>query len=126
MIIIFFNAYIGRNKRMIFKKNVNKPYTNVVYYNHDGNQFNLNKYPSNLSTRYLNYDSGSERSKKTLPELYKRREDCCGCTACYAICPADAIEMQSDEEGFYYPTVNCSKCVRCYKCLGVCPIGDNK
>ena len=27
-------------------------------------------------------------------------QDCCGCTACYAICPKDAITMIEDEEGF--------------------------
>lgn len=29
----------------------------------------------------------------------------CGCTACAAICPKDAIIMKEDNEGFLYPTV---------------------
>lgn len=30
---------------------------------------------------------------RELPVLYKRKEECCGCTACYAICPKDAIRL---------------------------------
>ena len=33
---------------------------------------------------------------KELPILYKRKEECCGCTACYAICPKEAISMVED------------------------------
>ena len=41
--------------------------------------------------------------EKEIPILYKRKEECCGCTACHAICPKDAISMVEDEEGFEYP-----------------------
>ena len=41
-----------------------------------------------------------------IPMLFKKREDCCGCTACYAICPKDAITMIEDEEGFEYPQID--------------------
>lgn len=58
---------------------------------------------------------------KELPILYKRKEECCGCTACYATCPKDAISMVTDEEGFEYPRVDIDKCIRCYMCLKVCP-----
>ena len=58
---------------------------------------------------------------KELPVLYSKKEECCGCTACYAICPMKAISMVEDEEGFEYPQVNESKCVKCYLCLKVCP-----
>ena len=61
---------------------------------------------------------------KELPVLYKQKEDCCGCTACYAICPKDAIRMIEDEEGFEYPEVSGDKCIYCYMCLKVCPIKD--
>lgn len=58
---------------------------------------------------------------KEIPVLYIQKEECCGCTACYAICPMEAIEMIADEEGFLYPKINEKKCVRCYRCLNVCP-----
>lgn len=58
---------------------------------------------------------------KEVPELYKRKEECCGCTACFAICPKDAISMVEDEEGFEFPQIDKHKCIRCYMCLKVCP-----
>lgn len=63
---------------------------------------------------------------KELPELYKRKEDCCGCAACYAICSKEAILMLEDEEGFAYPQINEIKCVRCYQCIKICPIKNTK
>ena len=55
-----------------------------------------------------------------LPELYKFKKNCCGCSACYSICPTSAISMELDNEGFFYPVVDAIKCIRCYKCLDVC------
>lgn len=46
---------------------------------------------------------------------------CCGCTACYSICPNDAIQMIFDEEGFRYPKVDFEKCIHCGLCSNVCP-----
>lgn len=54
------------------------------------------------------------------PILYKKKSECCGCTACYAICPKGAISMLPDEEGFLYPTIDKEKCVKCYACVKVC------
>ncbi|EGB93997.1 putative iron-sulfur cluster-binding protein/coenzyme F420-reducing hydrogenase, beta subunit [Clostridium sp. D5] len=59
---------------------------------------------------------------KSVPQLYTAKGDCCGCTACYCICPVNAIDMKPDEEGFLYPIVNDIKCVCCYRCLSVCPL----
>lgn len=59
---------------------------------------------------------------KEIPNLYSRKEDCCGCTACVAVCPMNAIDMVEDEEGFDYPKVDDGVCVGCYKCVRVCPI----
>ena len=64
----------------------------------------------------------NNKSDKPIPCLYERKELCCGCTACYAICSKNAISMEPDEEGFLYPVVSEEKCVRCYQCLKVCPI----
>ena len=95
-------------------------------------EINTKKYTPHTGTRYINVKLGTNdmalqticgkvsECKKDLPELYINRENCCGCTACYAICPVDAIVMRPDEEGFLYPVVNALKCIRCYKCLSVC------
>lgn len=60
--------------------------------------------------------------KKDRPVLYTKKEECCGCTACFAICPKEAISMTEDIEGFEYPEIDDSKCICCYQCIKVCPI----
>ncbi len=57
---------------------------------------------------------------KELPILFKNKSECSGCSACFNICPAGAICMQEDNEGFEYPVIDDEKCIRCYKCTGVC------
>ena len=58
---------------------------------------------------------------RDIPVLFVRKEECCGCGACYAICPREAISMVSDEEGFVYPKMDKEKCIGCYQCNRVCP-----
>lgn len=57
-----------------------------------------------------------------IPVLFARKEECCGCTACYAVCSHSAISMEEDEEGFRYPRIDGAKCVRCGQCRNVCPM----
>lgn len=57
---------------------------------------------------------------KPLPILFENKAECSGCGACFSICPVQAIAMQEDAEGFEYPAVDDSKCIRCYKCTDVC------
>ena len=57
-----------------------------------------------------------------IPILYKKKEDCCGCSACYAVCQINSISMHEDSEGFEYPVIDESLCVRCYRCIEVCPV----
>lgn len=49
-----------------------------------------------------------------------RADECCGCTACHASCPVQAIEMKPDFEGFLYPSIDVDKCIDCGLCLKVC------
>lgn len=67
-----------------------------------------------------------DKEIKSIPVLWIRKEECCGCTACYAICPKEAIKMKEDEEGFEYPYINERICVRCGMCMKVCPIKNAK
>ncbi len=55
-----------------------------------------------------------------------KKENCCGCTACYNICPKKAISMKEDEEGFLYPNIDKSKCIDCGLCDRICPIKNKK
>ena len=59
---------------------------------------------------------------KGIPMLFGKKSDCCGCMVCYNICPASAITMQEDNEGFLYPQIDSNKCLSCFKCEKVCPI----
>lgn len=77
------------------------------------------KYITHDSTIYLNVEK-EKVSAKNLPELYTKREECCGCAACYSICPVNAIRMDADVEGFLYPAIDAEKCIKCYKCMSVC------
>ena len=52
----------------------------------------------------------------------RKKEDCCGCGACYAVCPQGCISMEKDEEGFLYPHVDETVCIDCGMCETVCPI----
>ena len=58
---------------------------------------------------------------KKSPILFRTKEECCGCSACYAACPRKAINMVTDEDGFDYPEIDDNKCVGCQVCLKVCP-----
>ena len=72
------------------------------------------KYTPHESVRYMNVYVGSNGiakranstgslidCEKNLPVLYEKRESCCGCTACFAICPVQAISMLPDEAHFF-------------------------
>lgn len=58
--------------------------------------------------------------EKSYPILFTDKEECCGCTACYAICPTQAISMTADIEGFLYPMIDEKKCIKCHACIRVC------
>lgn len=52
--------------------------------------------------------------------LVKNKIECCGCGACVASCPTNAIELVPDEYGFLYPKIDDNKCIGCKKCERVC------
>ena len=49
-------------------------------------------------------------------------ERCCGCGACAAICPKEALSMEPDDLGFIHPVSNGNECVGCMACDRVCPV----
>lgn len=59
-----------------------------------------------------------------MPRL-KVGNECCGCTACAAVCPQDAINMTPDAMGFKYPKVDYNKCIECGLCEKTCSFTDD-
>ena len=48
-----------------------------------------------------------------MTDICNNKEECTGCTACYSICPVNAIKMEQDDEGFFYPVVDQKVCIHC-------------
>ncbi|SHK89511.1 Coenzyme F420 hydrogenase/dehydrogenase, beta subunit C-terminal domain [Fibrobacter sp. UWB12] len=48
-------------------------------------------------------------------------EECSSCGACANVCANNAISMELDKEGFYRPTIDTSKCIKCGLCERTCP-----
>lgn len=57
-----------------------------------------------------------------MKNILENKNSCCGCTACYNICPKNAISMVLDEEGFKRPIIDEDKCVNCGLCKKSCPV----
>ena len=46
---------------------------------------------------------------------------CSGCSACIQACPKKCINIEIDDKGFSYVSVNSSQCVNCGICENICP-----
>ena len=55
-------------------------------------------------------------------EDFEIKSSCCGCGTCADICPAKCITMETDSEGFLYPSLDSGKCISCGKCVKTCPV----
>ena len=51
----------------------------------------------------------------SLPQLCSD-DTCTGCGACASVCEKEAIQLLPNEEGFYRPQIDSSKCVPCGLC----------
>lgn len=60
------------------------------------------------------------KEENILSDLFQNTYECCGCSACFAICPKHAIIMNKGENGFLYPVIDETKCIRCKLCIKVC------
>ncbi len=49
-------------------------------------------------------------------------ENCTGCESCALSCPQSCIRMVPDKEGFKQPEVDPKSCIKCKKCVKVCPV----
>ena len=91
----------------------------------DCNFKNINKAVREVREKSINYLKnivGITNDCKNVSVI--KKEDCCGCSGCKAVCPKKAIYMEEDAEGFLYPKVN-DKCINCSLCLKVCKNKNN-
>lgn len=56
----------------------------------------------------------------------KMKNTCNGCGVCALVCPKKCIKMVEDGEGFLYPEIDESKCIKCNKCRIFCANFNNK
>lgn len=52
----------------------------------------------------------------------KSEKNCCGCMACFTVCPKKCITQKNGNLGAVFPEVNMDTCVNCGKCETVCPM----
>ena len=58
----------------------------------------------------------------SLTECICDKNLCTGCLACKKICPKNAIVTIKDQDGFLYPFIESSMCIKCNRCRDVCPV----
>lgn len=78
----------------------------------------------NLAYRMLEDMIGLTRKVDCPTDI--RMADCYGCYACKEICPKQAITMERDEEGFYFPHTARDLCIDCGLCQRICIARENK
>ena len=59
--------------------------------------------------------------RKAKPELLPDYLLCSGCGSCSSVCPAAALEMRPDTDGFLKPAYFSGNCTQCNQCILVCP-----
>ena len=60
-----------------------------------------------------------------MKQVYDRKENCFGCSACMSACPVNAIEMKEDKHGLLFPVIDQQKCIECGKCKRSCQIFEH-
>ncbi|MCQ2795368.1 MAG: polysaccharide pyruvyl transferase family protein [Bacilli bacterium] len=53
-------------------------------------------------------------------------DECVGCSSCENSCPASAIKLIENKDGFLNPSVDLNKCVHCNKCVKNCSVLNHK
>lgn len=54
--------------------------------------------------------------------ILKIEDTCTGCGSCVSICPKQALTLCYNNEGFYYPILDDTKCIECKACEKACHV----
>lgn len=119
--IIFNEIDINDYMQIPFEKPYPMPKTREMFWkDYEGMSFEklIEKYVKpNIFRR--NFFRAYKKLKREKNEVFAN-DTCCGCTACYSVCPVNCISMEQDEEGFYVPEINEEICIHCNQCVEVC------
>ena len=55
-------------------------------------------------------------------QILKIGDKCTGCGACISACPKNALSLVANEEGFYYPKLDATACIKCHLCDNSCQV----
>ena len=55
-----------------------------------------------------------------MESVFVTKDKCCGCTACFNVCPKNAITIQENGGGYSYPAINPELCINCGLCQKTC------
>lgn len=55
-----------------------------------------------------------------MESVFVTKDKCCGCTACFNVCPKNAITIQENRGGYSYPAINPELCINCGLCQKTC------
>lgn len=61
-----------------------------------------------------------EKKRQEVTVADFRKKLCYGCGLCTYVCPKKCLELQWDDEGFYYPVVDENRCIKCGCCVKKC------
>ncbi len=85
-----------------------------------------NKMPSLYKESKNMYKRMLQKLEKLEKQTICQKEKCIGCGVCATICPKEAIKMEINEEGFFYPKIDLKKCINCGLCREKCCINNKK
>lgn len=88
-------------------------------------KFSERKSINQLNKTGIEKEAVSQKFKQ-VPILFSDDTKCCGCSACIAACPVNAIRFEPNKEGYKYPVITKELCVNCMRCIKVCPLNDKK
>lgn len=63
---------------------------------------------------------GAEMPKTNIVTIKELHEECTGCRVCEKLCPKDCITFEREADGFLYPHIDETVCIKCSKCVRVC------